>query len=165
MDEVARQLKPTHSLLTALHEWQLSFWSNGSGRPEGFFQGRIKSDDLRYRRLEEETKEQSNTLEELKDFMLEQRITREERVLAEKEKAERHVRYWTFGKWALGIIGPALIAVLTWIAHEASPVLRILWEDYLRAHPVVTERLRNHAESEPAAVEHLDDAKIPPVTR
>jgi hypothetical protein len=173
MDEIDRQLKPTHSLLEELkkqgkenHEWMLGFWANGSLRPEGFFQSRIKADDLRYKRLEDETKDQSTTLETLKAFMIEQKLTRVGRELAEKEKEERHARYFTFAKWLLGVIGPVLLAAAGWLAHEASPVIKVLWEEYLKAHPVVTERLRDHVSYEPSLTStQPQDAKNPPLTR
>ena len=54
--EVADQLKPFIDTLKGVRDWQYSFWSNGSGRPMGFFQMRMKEDDERNRQLKEDLK-------------------------------------------------------------------------------------------------------------
>lgn len=63
MIEVAKQIKPIADEVRAAREWQLSFWSNGSGRPPGYFQTRVKEDDARYTALATETAKQSDLLE------------------------------------------------------------------------------------------------------
>src|ERR1700733_3770207 len=73
MDIVSKELKP-------IHEWMLSFWSNGSGRPPGYFQMRVIADDERYKRLECETKEQSEVLKRLDENL--QEITVEKKIEA-----------------------------------------------------------------------------------
>jgi Fe2+ transport system protein B len=155
--EVAKQNRP-------ILDWMHGFWSNGSGKPLGFFQMRIlqdderfrtrvKADDERYQRLEQETKSQSETLETLKDFMFEQKLSREAREKAEKKaeeerkeseqkKKERIARYWSIAKWAAPVIGSIIVTLAAWIYSAAAPVLKILWEDYLKAHPIVSEQLK-----------------------
>lgn len=145
VEEVSKQIRP-------IHDWMLGFWANGSGRPPGYFQMRVKSDDERYARLESETRNQSDTLDILKDFMQEQRLSREAREKAERDRRIRHARYWSVAKWALGIVGPALLGLCTLAYQHLAPVLQILWEDYLKAHPAVTTRLKDLSSenSEPA---------------
>ena len=159
VEEIKRQNEPMHDILRKLHEWQLSFWSNGSGRVPGFFQNRMKTDDDRYHALKEETSSQSILLEDVKTFMTEIRTIREERTKAEAERQKRHARYWTVAK----VVGGLLVSALLWGAKETYPVVKILVDDYLRAHPYVTEQLKNRAMSVPDSVyaERQKSADLP----
>lgn len=151
MAEVARQLVPFETALKALHEWQLSFWSNGTGRPPGFFQSRIKADDERYKKLEDETKEQSGILAKVHDFMVSQVARAEAREKAEKDRADRHKLYMSL-LWKIGApIAGAILSLVGWGVSKAVPVIRILIDDYLRAHPAVTTELqkRSSASADP----------------
>lgn len=151
MAEVTRQLIPFETSLKALHEWQLSFWSNGTGRPPGFFQSRIKADDERYKQLEDETKEQSGILAKVHDFMVSQVARAEAREKAEKERADRHKLYMSL-LWKVGApIAGAILSLVGWGVSKAAPVVKILIDDYLKAHPYVTEELqkRSSASADP----------------
>jgi hypothetical protein len=156
VDEVNKQLGPTHALLRSLGDsvskvesWQLSFWSNGSGRPPGFFQTRMKQDDERFATLKQENEAQSALLEDVKTYMTESRTVRIEREKGEKERDERRKTYWALA-WKIGApIATSLLGLLTWAAAKALPVVKILWEDYLRAHPAVSERLKDSAQRAP----------------
>ena len=44
---VTAHMKPWGEILKSVHDWQTGFWSNGSGKPLGFFQMRMKADDER----------------------------------------------------------------------------------------------------------------------
>lgn len=150
MAEVARQLKPFHEMLTRfqecmeeLQDWQLGFWSNGSGKPPGFFQMRIKADDERYLRLEKETEKQSATLEKLDDYINTAVIRQKESEDRKKDKEERLAFWMPYVKWIAGTVGTGIVGLSIWGFHTFRPVVYILWEDYLRAHPTVTEQLRN----------------------
>lgn len=152
VDEVKRQVEPTHTLLQGLKqeaqegkEWRLSFWSNGSGRPPGYFQNRVKSDDERYTALDGKTEAQSVILDEVKCYMIEQRAVRVERERAEAERRKRHARYWTVAK----VVATALLGLAGWIATKAIPVAKILIEDYLKEHPYVSEHLKNRSSNDP----------------
>ena len=149
VDEVKRQVEPTHTLLQKLSEWQLAFWSNGSGRPPGFFQSRIKEDDHRYKELDDKTDAQNVVLDDVKCFMIEQRAVRVERERAEAERRKRHARYWTVAK----VVATApVLGLAGWIVTKAIPVAKILIEDYLKAHPYVSERLKNRSSVESSPV-------------
>ena len=157
MEEITRQLQPTLTLfgsfekaLKDLHEWQLGFWSNGSGRPPGQFQTRIKQDDERYHRLETETKGQSLILTEVRDFMIGQVEARKAREEAEQKHAERVRKAVLVAKWAAG----AIFALLSWGAAKAIPVVKILVDDYLRAHPYVSKQLRDKASNDGPALSY-----------
>ena len=178
--------------LEPFRDWMLGFWSNGSkDRPLGFFQMRVKAeddrfttrvkqDDERYERLQEETKGQSETLEVVKQFMASQVAAREAREKAErevaeqkekeeKEKKERRARNWAIARWIGGIVGPALLALMAWAYHAMAPVVQILWQDYLKAHPIVMQQLQNRSSIDPsldyAGSNKTQDAVIPKLAR
>ena len=159
MEEITRQMEPTHTLLQTLKEWQLAFWSNGSGRPPGFFQSRIQHDDDRYGRLKTESEAQSVVLGDVKSYMIEQRAVRVERERADTDRQKRHARYWMIGKIAAGLLGTAL----AWGAKEAYPVVKILIEDYLHSHPYVSEKLKNKAANQldPVYANRQNSADLP----
>jgi hypothetical protein len=128
MDEVSKQLKP-------IHEWQLSFWSNGSGRPPGFFQMRVKADDERYDRMALEQKKTVDSLGEVTDFVKNYRQRREER--------ERRWKFWApIMKRVLIGAATVLITLAGWAFSRIEPIVKILWEDYLRAHPMVIQKMK-----------------------
>ena len=171
--------------LEPLLHWMHGFWSNGSNGPLGYyqmrnkaedekFQTRVKQDDERYKRLELETKGQSETLDILKMFMQEQRLFREMREKAEekadKEKREadekrekRRARNWAFAKWAAGIIGPILLGFMAWAYSAAAPIIKIIWEDYLRAHPLTMEQLKHRASDDDSSQSTEQHVTIPPI--
>ena len=148
MAEVSKQIQP-------LHEWMLAFWSNGSGRPPGFFQMRIKADDERYGRLSKEMDKQSEVLERLDVNM--QEIAAEKKLEAERKKIEaerkeerdkRIARWLPVVKWVASVLASAMIALASWGAVKIEPVLRVLWLDYLRAHPLAEKQLKNMSQEE-----------------
>lgn len=136
MEEVSEQLKPFKDMLKAVHDWQYSFWSNGSNRPPGFFQMRMKQDDERNRQLKDDLKVQTEVSKEIADFIREEKFRKEQR-----EKS------WVFWlpiiKWGGTALGTGILAVLTWIGSQSLPFFRFLWEDYLRYHPAMVEKLKD----------------------
>jgi len=140
MEEVSKQIGP-------LHEWQLAFWSNGSGRPLGYFQMRVKADDERFGRLADETKEQSEILRELKENMQVIALEKKVDLALKEERTKKLAKRWPIIKWALGIIGTAALTLGGWTIHKVEPVLEILlkdfWSDYQKAHPISSEKIKN----------------------
>lgn len=144
MAEVNRQMEPIKDMLAELHDWQLAFWSNGSGRVPGFFQRRIQDDD-RWRETVEDHKSKVDTL--IGD-LCKAREFREKREEEEKERKQKRREFWMGIFWKAGL--PFILFVVSAAAAgvvKAAPVIKILWDDYLRAHPQVTERLKNTADS------------------
>ena len=170
MEEVSRivpeLLKPTHSLIEELgdavrsvEKWQLGFWSNGSGQIPGFFQNRMKLDDHRYESLKGETDKQTEVLERMNTFMIGQTAARKVRESLERRQreaeAEVEAKRAERRKFWLGILlkvgTPILGGILTllgWGLHKAAPVIQILIDDYMRAHPYVSEQLKNRSSNE-----------------
>ena len=136
MNEVSAQIKP-------LHDWMLSFWSNGSGRPPGFFQMRVKADDERYERLAAEQRKTVESLETVTDFVRTFNTRQKEQEDRQKEKEKRLAFWWPIAKWVLGGIVAAGLGLGSWAITRIEPVLKILWEDYIKAHPVVMEKMKN----------------------
>ena len=158
--EIKRQMEPTHSLLEDLknqgketHEWQLSFWSNGSGRVPGFFQRRMVDDDKWRAQMDTHKETVTQLVEDLQK-------AREFRELREQETKDRHKRYWSLFWKISGPVATALLGLLTWGAAKAAPVVKILIDDYLKAHPQVTEQLKNRAadSSDPSYADRQDSA-------
>ncbi len=138
MSEVTKQLHPVLSIVQAVHEWQLSFWSNGSNKPPGFFQTRIKSDDQRYGQLIAEVEKLTDHKAAMDAFIIELRLTREMREKREEEAKERR------SFWILKVALPITLAILSTLGvviAKTAPVANALWDDYLRTHPTVSQQI------------------------
>jgi hypothetical protein len=134
--EVNQQLKPFAETLKAVHKWQLSFWSNGSNGPLGFFQMRMREDDERNAQIKDDLKKQNDIADRLDDYIKEQKTLKE----------HREQRWKTWGpiiKWAGGIMGTAIVGLATWLGPKIVKAANVLIDDYLQHHPSVTEQLKN----------------------
>lgn len=149
VDEITKHLKP-------MHDWMLGFWSNGSGRPPGFFQMRVKQDDERYERLASETADQSKVLSKVDAYVTEEMTLR-------KHRAERWKFWWPKIQWLLGGVGIVLLAIVGWVGPHAVKVVDILWQDYLRYHPGLSTDLKKAASSnqQPVSERTPQDAATP----
>jgi hypothetical protein len=144
MAEVASQLKPFGDKIDAMHDWQLGFWSNGSGRPVGFFQRRMKEDDERNIRVityidnAEKRQAESETRKKVEE---------------ERQQArEAAWRKWSpVVKWVGGILSTLVIAAAVWLGSKVVLVAEILWQDYEHNHPGVSQQLKTiGAQPDPA---------------
>ena len=158
MDEVTKQLGPTLTLLQKLsdtvnksHDWQLSFWSNGNrDRPPGFFQTRMKDDDRRYLELVSDMTQLKDHKKQVETLITESRAARKMR-----EEQEAKTRAWR-QFWLLKIGLPILLLLLSGIGvavKQSFPVVRILWKDYLRAHPLAASQLKTVSSNGPTVAE------------
>lgn len=136
MAEVSKQIQP-------LHDWMLAFWSNGSGRPPGFFQMRIKADDERYGRLERETEKQSEVLERLDENLKTIASDKKAETDRKAKRAEFIATWLPLARWVGAGIGGILIFLAGFAYQQISPVLKNLWDDYRHAHPIVQEKPRS----------------------
>lgn|ERR1700733_624315 len=152
MAEVSKQVQP-------LHDWQLAFWSNGSGRPPGFFQTRIKSDDERFGRLQAETKEQSEVLKRLDTNLTEITLEKKIEAAAKERRAKRFAFWFPIVKWVVVGLTGAMITVGSWAFTKIEPVVKILWDDYLTAHPDVNRKVKSLSSVSPGM-----DAKNPQIS-
>ena len=121
VEEVNNHLGPIATKVDRLDVRMRSLYSNGSGGPPGYLEMARAQDDERYQRL-------FNIVEEMK----EQRKKLWAAVL--------HIGW----KVAIAVLS-ALAALTGWAYHDAVPVMKILWEDYQKAHPAVTEKLKNRS--------------------
>ena len=144
VEEVAKQMKPFVETLNKIHDWQLSFWSNGSGRPPGFFQGRMKQDDERNAQVKKDVADQNSKLEPVVAFINEQRILKEHR-------SRRWKFWWPKIQWALGGFATSLLALVAWLGPHVANVINILWQDYERYHPGLSEQIKKaYTQTKPA---------------
>jgi len=72
-------------------------------------------------------------------FITELRLAREFREQREQEAKERR-RFWIL-KVALPII-LGIVSVVGIAIKQAVPVVKLIWDNYLHSHPVVSERLQ-----------------------
>jgi hypothetical protein len=158
MAEVTKQMGPVQDPLKKLHEWQLGFWSNGSkDRPKGFFQMRIEADDRRYQEMVDEVSKLSDHKASVDAFIIELRLAREFREKREKEAKDRR------NFWILKVGVPVIVGILGLLGvaiKQAAPVIEILWKDYLKAHPAVSEQLKTSVSSDPALADGKQSAEI-----
>jgi hypothetical protein len=141
--EVASQLKPFLDTLTKVHDWQISFWSNGNkDLPKGFFQRRMEDDDIRNAQIKADLKKQTEVADELVDYVKQQKFIAEHR-------EKRWKFWWPKIQWALGGLASVILALGAWLGPRAVHVGVILWQDYLKYHPAVSEQIK-HADAQPA---------------
>jgi len=135
VEEVQNHLGPIAATVSRLDKTVRSLYSNGSGGPPGFLETARKEDDERYDRLFTAVKVLTEDQKEANRFI----------VLASAEqdrKAKFRKMLMTIG-WKVGaVIASAMIGLATWAYHEVAPVAKVLWEEYVKAHPSVTERLK-----------------------
>jgi hypothetical protein len=137
MAEVSSQLKPFSERLSEMHDWQLGFWSNGSGRPAGFFQRRMKEDDERNTRV-------INFIDNAEQRQREQETRKKLEEERQQARAETWKKWAPFVKWASGILATLIVAFSLWIVPKMVAVVEILWKDYLNTHPGVTQQIKTN---------------------
>jgi len=136
VDEVHNQVGPLKSTVDRLDRTVRSLYSNGSGGPPGFLEV-----------AREEDKKRQGELDGKLDDLLEYKNKMEVFIAVSKERDEvrekRRKMLWGL-LWKIGgPIGVAIISILGWIYHASLPVIQILWQDYLHAHPAVMHELKN----------------------
>ena len=144
--EVAHQLAPFLEKLDKVLNWQLGFWSNGSkDRPPGFFQMRMKEDDLRNeqdaeekKQIKDDLKNQTDITSGLLSFIQDQKTLKE-------YKQKQWKRWKPIVVWAARGLGAALIALMCWIGPKVPKIIRIgfiLYQDYLKYHPEASDQIK-----------------------
>ena len=132
MAEVASQLKPFKDTLDALHEWQLAFWSNGSGRIEkGFFQRRMEEDDRRNAQIKEDLKTANDTIVPLVAYVTRQNVR-------QQLKDEFWRKYGPAIKWIGGTIGTAIVGLCLTYGIPAIKATWAIYQDYTQRHQIKT---------------------------
>jgi hypothetical protein len=162
---VTAHMKPWGEMLKSLHDWQIGFWSNGSGKPLGFFQMRMREDDARHKLLldyqEKQTKElerQAVIADKLDDFIKAEAVRKEEEEKHRKTVEKRWSILWSVVKWGGPAVVTAFLALCAWLGPHLFRVTRILVEDYLHYHPSVTERLKDSSRTDDSGVQSHQQA-------
>ena len=136
MQEVQNQLGPMNLTLTKLDRTVRSLYSNGSGGPPGYLETARKEDDERYERL-------FNIINGLVDH----KKTVNDFILLAKDREERWVKLRRVAVkvgWKIAATCALTIGSLSaWAYHAAAPVIKVLWNDYLRYHPQLGSELKN----------------------
>lgn len=132
--EVASQLKPFKDQLTELHEWQLAFWQNGSGRVKGLFQRRIEEDDQHRQEVKDDLKKQNDTLVPLVAYVTRQNV-----------RQEMRDEFWkTWGpaiKWTARGIGIGIVGLVLHYGPSAIKTGWAIYQDYMERHQIKTSDL------------------------
>lgn len=153
MAEVAQQMQPVNELLTKMHDWQLSWWSNGSGRPPGFFQLRMAEDDKRNKIVEDFVKTaQTRQIESEND---------------QKRKERRWKFWWPIVKWVGSGIGAALLLFVTWaapfvyqFAHDVTGIVQE-WHEVHKTQ-LRPKSMFNAPDPVVSSTHQPQDANLPP---
>ncbi len=163
MAEVARQLRPFQDAIdglrdavTIIHDWQTGFWSNGSGRPPGFFQMRMREDDERNKLIKDDLQKKDEKLDPVVAYIEEQRILKEHRAQVWKV-------WGPILKWSGGLLCTGIVGVTTWAFPHLIRVGEVLWDDYLKDHPAVVQKLKTTSTDVPpiSTAPKTQDAGIP----
>ena len=159
--EVTAQMKPVAEMLKAVHEWQLSFWSNGSGRPPGFFQSRMLADDVRNAQTKEELKAATSLAEAAAANAAKVAVYINKKQILEEHRAEQWKRVWAFVKWVGPSVGAAFLGLCVWLGPRIVKVGDILVQDYLKYHPAVSEQLKTVSSDPVPAVQSVQQTGLP----
>ena len=143
MDEVIRHINPLKvalekmsSVLDRATSTLRTLYSNGSGGPPGYLEVAREEDDERYNRLEKASLSQAEDIKVIKETLL---LTKDR----EARRAEMTKKVWKIG-WKIGAaLLAGLASLIGWGWHQTAPVIKILIDDYMKAHPMVMERMKN----------------------
>lgn len=135
-EEVQVQLAPIIKEQEKTRTWRLGLWSNGSGGPPGYLETARAEDKEHFTEI-------FKTLHELTDAKKANDILAA--VLA--DRAKRRQKWVDFAKahgwkFATAILG-VFLTVAGWAYREISPIVHILWGEYLRTHPTAQKEIKD----------------------
>lgn len=164
MEEVQRQIGPLALTVGRMNTTLRSLYRNGAD--PGGAPGALEIWREEDKKTFTEMAASINSLKDHKDQV-------SKWLLLEKDRRERLDKIWATMRrvgWKAAVaIAGGILTVGGWTYHKADPVLHILWDDYLRDHPVVTKQLKDvGTDTAPAYSDEkkqLQDAHIPPIVR
>jgi hypothetical protein len=131
-----RLIKPILDKLEKVERHGLSLYSNGSGGPPGYLEN-----------ARQEDQEWKDKIEDQINPIL-RYVSARQTIQEYKDKRWRKWKPWVFG------IGAPIIVSLVIGAAAMTPkfikVVEFVWEDYLKAHPQVEEKLNSQSTTKPA---------------
>lgn len=130
MEEVALQISPLKGVVEKMEGRLRSLYSNGSGGPPGYLEMARAEDERRYLRLSDEQQRATEQIEKVIGYieLLKDR---------EKQREKRMARYWRVAS----IAAAPLLGFVIWLVHAALPVVRAVYEDYLKSHPYARQQI------------------------
>lgn len=141
--EVNSQLNPLKETVDRLDKTVRSLYRNGSGGPPGYLETARAEDNEWKEKLLAVVEKHSEQLDQTEDFVTTYNAL-QEFLHTQTERRQKFIKFWAPKIWKVG----ASLAVSGMIGcgtllHKAMPVMQILWEDYLRAHPAAATQLKN----------------------
>ena len=148
MLEVHSQLSPLKATVDRLDKTLHSLYRNGEGG-EGYLE-RARAEDEEWKsELRGVVGKHGDQLDKIDDFVNTYNTLQIE-LQNRKKRREELWKFWGPKIWQMaGAIAIAICSVTGWAYHEISPVVKVLWQDYLRAHPVVASQLKNTSSIQP----------------
>jgi hypothetical protein len=135
--EIQAHLSPIQQALGSFDSWRLRLW-NDNGGPPGYFQTRKIEDD-----------ERNEKVMDFIDTAQKRQIESEDR---KKQSEKRWQFWWPIIKWVGGGIATAILGLACWLVPKVVAMEIIVWQDYLKYHPAVTEQLKNVSDQPSPAV-------------
>lgn len=135
-EEVEVQLAPIVKEQEKTRQWRLGLWSNGSGGPPGYLETARAEDKEHFTEI-------FKTLKELKDANSAHELVAA--VVADRH--QRRQKWFDFAKahgWKIAtVILGSMLTVAGWAYREISPVVHIIWEEYMREHPAAQREIKD----------------------
>ena len=142
MLEVHSQLGPLKTEVSSLNTRMRSLYSNGSGGPPGFLEMARKEDDQRYGRLFDLVEAHGLQLNKVAGWVG-IHTTRDAENEDRQKKKEERFKFWVPWAWkiAAAFVG-GVISLGVWGCHTVLPIANVLWQEYLKEHPIAAIELK-----------------------
>ena len=147
MVEVHNQLSPLTATVEKLSLKMHSLYRNGEGG-EGYLEHARAEDEQWKKELREVVEKHGDKLAEMSDFVK----TNNKREMENQERQKRreeNFRFWAPKIWT------AVIATLGFMAstgitacYKLEPVIKIMWQDYLKDHPDAAQTMKKVSSTE-----------------
>jgi hypothetical protein len=149
MLEVHSQLGPLKTEVQNVSRTVRSLYSNGSGGPPGYLETARAEDQQWKTELKEVVAQHGDQLTEIADYVKTHNQQDVEHQNRQREKEERF-KFWVPWAWkiAAGFVA-SVVALSTWGCHTILPIANVLWQEYLKEHPITATELKKVSVNQP----------------
>jgi hypothetical protein len=149
VQEVHSQLKPIADRVDKIALNQRSLYRNGSGGPPGYLEIARAEDKEWKDELLKVVDKHTDQLAVMSDFV----NTHNQRDREQQErqlKREQLIRRWSPRLWKIGaFLMMSGMSGCVAACHRIEPVIKVLWMDYLKAHPLAEQDLKKISDVQP----------------